>query len=71
MTRSKEKDNVVVQYKLKNVQTGAFCICWLDKDLKVGNRVTLRDKKGTFEITEKYGTANKSSLDLNETSSWY
>lgn len=60
------------QYKLKSLETGSLKVCWLDGDLKVGTRLTLKDEPGKYEVIERYDTEiSKDLLDLNRNPVWY
>lgn len=60
------------QYKLKSLDSGAFKICWLDGDLKVGTKLTFRGEENKFEVIEKYDTeVSPEFLDLNRNPEWY
>ena len=60
------------QYKLKNLDSDSYKICWLDGDLKIGTKLTLKDEIGKFEVIEKYNTEIlKDLLDLNRNPVWY
>lgn len=67
-----EKNNKkVIQYKLKEINSDTYSICWLDKDIKVGSKVSLKGEEGWFKVVEKYNTIDSSSLDLNRNPNWY
>ena len=60
------------QYKLKNLNSNAYKICWLDGDLKIGAKLTLKDEIEKFEVIEKYDTEiSKELLDMNRNPKWY
>ena len=60
------------QYKLKNLDSNSYKICWLDGDLNVGAKLTLKDEIEKFEVIEKYDTEiSKELLDMNRNPKWY
>lgn len=60
------------QYKLKNLDSSSYKICWLDGDLNVGAKLTLKDEIEKFEVIEKYDTEiSKELLDMNRNPKWY
>ena len=60
------------QYKLKNLNSNSYKICWLDGDLNVGVKLTLKDEVEKFEVIEKYDTEiSKELLDMNRNPKWY
>ena len=60
------------QYKLKNLNSNSYKICWLDGDLNVGAKLTLKDEVEKFEVIEKYDTEiSKELLDMNRNPKWY
>lgn len=60
------------QYKLKNLDSSSYKICWLDGDLNVGAKLTLKDEVEKFEVIEKYDTEiSKELLDMNRNPKWY
>lgn len=62
---------IFTQYKLQDVQTKAFKICWLDKKVNVGNILTLKDVEGKYKVVERYGDIDADTLDLNRKVVWY
>ena len=60
------------QYKLKNLDSNSYKICWLNGDLNVGAKLTLKDEVEKFEVIEKYDTEiSKELLDMNRNPKWY
>ena len=60
------------QYKLKSLDKGSFKVCWLDGDLKVGTKLTLKGDDTKYEVIESYDTeVSKEFLDMNRNPEWY
>ena len=60
------------QYKVEKIDSpGIYQVCWLDKDLKIGSKVTFRGDDTWYRIREKYGNIDSSELELNRNVTWY
>ena len=59
-----------MQYKIQDINSGAIRVCWLDKKINVGSKITLKDEEGQFIVLEKYGTIDSSILALNRNPNW-
>ena len=61
------------QYMVEKVgRPGTYQVCWLDKDLKIGSKVTFRGDDDTwYRVREKYGSKDSSELELNRNVIWY
>ena len=62
---------IFTQYKLQDLQSKAFKICWLDKKINVGSVLTLKDLVGKYKVIERYGDIDANTLDLNRKIVWY
>lgn len=60
------------QYKIKDLEDNSFKICWLDGDLKIGAKITLKNEEGWYQVVEKYDVEIvKDILDMNRNPKWY
>ncbi len=60
------------QYMVEKVgRPGTYQVCWLDKDLKIGSKVTFRGDDTWYRVREKYGSKDSSELELNRNVIWY
>lgn len=62
---------ILIQYKLKEINSETYKICWLDKPVEVGSKITLKGESRWFKVVEKYGKADSSCLDLNRNPNWF
>lgn len=62
---------IFTQYKLKEVNSETYKICWLDKPVEVGSKITLKGESKWFKVMEKYNKVDSSVLDLNRNPEWY
>ena len=59
------------QCKLKEVNSETYKVCWLDKAVEVGSKITLKGESRWFKVIEKYGKVDSSLFDLNRNPEWY
>lgn len=60
------------QYKLKDLNNNSFKTCWLNGDLKVGTKITLKNEEDWYQVIEKYDIeVVKDVLDMNRNPKWY
>ena len=60
------------QYKVEKIDNPrTYQVCWLDKDVKIGSKVTFRGDNIWYRIREKYGSIDSSELELNRNVTWY
>ena len=62
---------ILIQYRLKKVNSETYKICWLDKSVEVGSKITLKGENCWFKVIEKYGKIDYSILELNKSIPWY
>ena len=54
------------QYKLKSLDKGSFKVCWLDGDLKIGTKLTLKGDDTKYCFIVSYDTEMSNEfLDMN------
>lgn len=56
---------------MKEVDSNTYKVCWLDKSINVGDKVTLKGEDRWYQIIEKYGTIDSEILDMNRNVKWY
>lgn len=62
---------IYTQYKIKSLNDKSYRVCWLDKDIKEGSKITLKGEEGWFRVIERYGKADSDTLSLNRNPNWY
>ena len=60
----------LIQYKLKKVNSEVYKICWVDKSVEIGSKITLKGENRWFIVLEKYGKIDYSVL-TDKSIPWY
>ena len=60
-----------IQYKLKEMNSDTYKVCWLDKSVNPGAKVTLKGDDKWYQVIEKYNTIDSEVLDMNRNIKWY
>ena len=68
---SQHQPKYFTQYKLKQVDSETYKVCWLDKKVNTGAIITLKDDDRRYKVIERYGDIESDKLDLNRKPVWY
>lgn len=66
-----DKGITLIQYKLKEENSETYKICWLDKSVRIGSRITLKGENTWYKVIERYNEINSQILDMNRNIKWY
>lgn len=61
----------LIQYKLKEVDSDTYKVCWLDKSVKPGVKITLKGGDKWYEVIERYNAVDSEILSMNRNIKWY
>ena len=61
----------LIQYKLKEVDSDTYKVCWLDKSVEPGVKITLKGGDKWYEVIEKYNEVDSEILSMNRNIKWY